>query len=173
MVEVHPIARNSTILNVKLSDLEVIEFIDMKVMRKNMKAFSNGETMKNSVPMYWVANASGGNQIAQKDIPTTNICDYYKEIEYKKVNYVQITDPPSNIRSCPEVSCDVIAQFQDKDGLVKIINTKRNWALIETANGIRGYIHKSQYSLKKIFQLKKTMNIIKLITFELQTLPRT
>jgi SH3-like domain-containing protein len=155
MVEVRPIARNYNLSNLRLSDIELIEFIDMKVMRKNMKAFSRGDTMEKSVPMYWVANASGGNQIAYKDIPTTNICEYYNKIEYKKVNYVKITDPPSNIRSCPKISCDVIAQFQDKDGLVKIINTERNWALIETANGIRGYIHKSQYSFKKNIPTKK------------------
>jgi hypothetical protein len=146
MVEVNPIADKSTILRIRLSDLEVIEYLDMKVMRNNISAFTSGETMKTSVPLYWVANASGRNQIAQKDIPLTNICDYYKEIEYLKNYHVRVNDPPSKIRSCPEINCSTIDESLYKDEYVKLIHTERNWALIETENGVRGYIHKSQYS---------------------------
>jgi SH3-like domain-containing protein len=57
-----------------------------------------------------------------------------------------IVDPPSNVRSCPNTSCDVVAECKTKNEIVKIISLEGNWALIETNSGARGYLHSSQYA---------------------------
>jgi len=57
-----------------------------------------------------------------------------------------IIDPPSNVRSCPNTSCDVVAECKTKNETVKIISVEGNWAMIETNSGARGYLHSSQYT---------------------------
>jgi SH3-like domain-containing protein len=57
-----------------------------------------------------------------------------------------IIDPPSNVRSCPNTSCDVVAECKTKNETVKIISVEGNWAMIETNSGARGYLHSSQYA---------------------------
>ena len=64
-------------------------------------------------------------------------------------NYALIIDPPSNVRSCASTSCDVVAECAVKNERIKILSISGNWALIETGEGVQGYLHNSQFSIEK------------------------
>ena len=76
-----------------------------------------------------------------------NVTDLvFKEPQDQDAVIAYIIDPPSNVRSCPNTSCDVVAECKTKNETVKIISVEGNWAMIETNSGARGYLHSSQYT---------------------------
>jgi hypothetical protein len=64
-------------------------------------------------------------------------------------SYALIIDPPSNVRSCGSTSCDVVAECSVKNERIKILSINGNWALIETNEGVQGYLHNSQFIMEK------------------------
>ena len=64
-------------------------------------------------------------------------------------SYALIIDPPSNVRSCASTSCDVVAECAVRNERIKILSMNGNWALIETGEGVQGYLHNSQFSIEK------------------------
>jgi SH3-like domain-containing protein len=76
-----------------------------------------------------------------------NVTDLvFKEPGDEDAVFAYIIDPPSNLRSCPNTTCEVVAECTIKDEQIKILSEEGNWALIETQNGARGYLHNTQYS---------------------------
>jgi uncharacterized protein YgiM (DUF1202 family) len=76
-----------------------------------------------------------------------NVTDLvFKEPGDRDAVIAYIIDPPSNLRSCPNTSCEVVAECSVKGEQVKVISVDGNWALVETQNGARGYLHSSQYA---------------------------
>jgi hypothetical protein len=70
-----------------------------------------------------------------------------KETQGQSFSLVEIFDPPSNVRSCANKTCDVVDQCTVRGERVKLLSMEGDWALIETAKGIRGYLHKTQFNV--------------------------
>jgi tellurite resistance protein/SH3-like domain-containing protein len=85
----------------------------------------------------------------------------FKEPADQDVLYAYIIDPPSNVRSCPNTTCDIVAECSIKNEKVKIVSEEGNWALVETQNGVQGYLHDSQFSIQAMAK-EFTSNVDKL-----------
>jgi uncharacterized protein YgiM (DUF1202 family) len=96
--------------------------------------------------------ASQGNSTAmnqnETDMNQHSVGEEDYGIDSNDGSIAYIIDPPSNVRSCPNTSCDVVAECKTKNENVKIISVEGNWAMIETNSGARGYLHSSQYTQK-------------------------
>lgn len=147
---------------VKLSDIGVMEFCEMNVMPNTKDAFKDGSTSVVSLPKYWVDNVTIYRELKLENVPVIGIRSYWKTVkdkipdesqkkntsnvdedessmpgELNRVGY--IIDPPSNIRSCPNKECDVVAVCREMNAEVKIISMEGNWAFVETKEGEIGY----------------------------------
>lgn len=75
---------------------------------------------------------------------------------------VEIIDPPSNVRSCASADCQVVDQCTIRGERVKLLSVDGEWTLIETNKGIKGYLHKTQFSAsesKKLYTTVDKMNL--------------
>ena len=157
---------------VKLSDIGVMEFCEMNVMPNTKDAFKDGSTSVVSLPKYWVDNATIYRELKFEDVPVLGIRSYWTAVKDKIPDETQkkntsnvdedespvlddlisigyIIDPPSNIRSCPNKECDVVAVCREMNDEVKILSMEGNWAFVETKEGEIGYLHVSQFSSEK------------------------